>query len=134
MAVALRELGINLPRTICCDESLCTTTRCSAQLPLPDRIYWLFSDPVGPGLCRILHPTFAEFHFHALGCLNAWDLASPMSYPYMAPPPHRHRRLRSSASSEGPGVLSVLTSHHVLRTLRAPSSYPPLSSTGTSPP
>jgi hypothetical protein len=42
--------------------------------------------------------------------------------------PHRARqgRLRSSATSEGPGVLPVLTSHHAFRTLRAPSPYPPL--------
>jgi hypothetical protein len=63
MAVELRQLDIHLPRTIRCNESLCTTTRCSVQLPLPDRIYWLFSDPVGPGVCRILQANFAEFYF-----------------------------------------------------------------------
>src|SRR5215213_3127456 len=66
-AVELRELGINLPRTIRCNESLCPTTRCSAQLPLPDRIYWLFSDPVVPGVRTILQMNFAELPFHALG-------------------------------------------------------------------
>jgi hypothetical protein len=67
IAVELLELGINRPRTIRCNESLCTTTRCNAQLPVPDRIYWLFSDPVGPGVCRMLQTNFGEFYFPALG-------------------------------------------------------------------
>jgi hypothetical protein len=66
MAVELRELGINWPRTIRCNESLCTTTRCSAQLPVLDRIYWLFLDPVGPRVCRMLQTNFGESPFHAL--------------------------------------------------------------------
>jgi hypothetical protein len=67
IAVELRELDIDLPRTIRCNESLCTTTRCSAQLPVPDRIYWLFSDPVGPGVCTILQTDVGEFSFYEVG-------------------------------------------------------------------
>src|SRR5918992_5447998 len=55
------------PPPIRYNASLCTTTRCSAQLPVPDRIYWLVSDPVGPGVCRILRTDFREFPFCALG-------------------------------------------------------------------
>jgi hypothetical protein len=66
MAVELRELDIHRPRTIRCDESLCTTTRCSAQLAVPDRIYWLFSDPVGPGVCRMLQTNLRVFILYAL--------------------------------------------------------------------
>jgi hypothetical protein len=35
-------------------------------------------------------------------------------------------RLRSSDTSEGPGVLTFPTSHHAFRTFRAPSPYPTL--------
>ena len=35
-------------------------------------------------------------------------------------------RLFSSTTSEGPGVLPILTSHHAFKTSRAPSPYPPL--------
>ena len=65
IAVELRELDIHWPRTIRRNESLCTTTRCSAQLPLPDRIYWLFSDPVGPGYagcCKLTSENSSSTH------------------------------------------------------------------------
>src|SRR5919112_364539 len=44
----------------------------------------------------------------------------------MGPTEHGRRSIRSSATSEGAGVLSVLTSHHAFRTSRAPSPYTPL--------
>src|SRR5215211_2579573 len=62
-AVELCQLALHLPLPIRYNASLCTTTRCSAQLPVPDRIYWLFSDPVGPRVCRMLQTNFGEFHF-----------------------------------------------------------------------
>src|SRR5918993_6099142 len=46
------ELALHPPPPIRYNASLCTTTRCSAQVPVPDRIYWLFSDSVGPGYAR----------------------------------------------------------------------------------
>jgi hypothetical protein len=36
----------------------------------------------------------------------------------------RQYRIRSSGTSEGPGVLPTLTSHHAFSTSRAPSPYP----------
>src|SRR5215218_5652433 len=48
-AVELCQLALHPPPPIRYNASLCTTTRCSAQLPVLDQIYWLFSDPVGPG-------------------------------------------------------------------------------------
>src|SRR3712207_7851417 len=65
-AVEPCQLALHPPPPIRYNASLCTTTRCSAQLPVPDRIYWLFSDPVGPGVCRMLQTDFREFLFHAL--------------------------------------------------------------------
>jgi hypothetical protein len=48
MAVELRELDIHRPRTIRCNESLCTTTRCSAHCRVgPDLLGVL--RPCGPG-------------------------------------------------------------------------------------
>jgi hypothetical protein len=72
-AVELRQLDIHRPRTIRCNESLCTTTRCSAQLPVPDRIYWLVSDPVEPGVCRMLQSDFREYPFYEIGCIRLFS-------------------------------------------------------------
>jgi hypothetical protein len=60
-AVEPRQLALHLPPLNRYNASLCTTTRCSAQLPVPDRIYWLFSDLVEPGVCRMLQTNFGEF-------------------------------------------------------------------------
>src|SRR5687767_7871729 len=65
-AVEPCQLVLHPPPAILYNAYSCTTTRCSAQLPLPDRIYWLFSDPVVPGVCTILQTDFGEFTFHAL--------------------------------------------------------------------
>src|SRR5215207_13791 len=65
-AVAPCQLALHPPPPIRYNASLRTTTRCSAQLPVPDRIYGLFSDPVGPGVCTILQTDFGEFPFQAL--------------------------------------------------------------------
>jgi hypothetical protein len=54
------QLAFNPPPPIGYNASLCTTTRASAQLPVLDRFYWLASDPVGPGVCRMLQTYFAE--------------------------------------------------------------------------
>jgi hypothetical protein len=53
---------------------------------------------------------------------RARDLASPNDLTIERSWPHRARqgRLRSSATSEGPEVLPVLTSHHASSTSRAP--------------
>src|SRR5215203_1503537 len=66
-AVEPCQLALHPPPPIRYNASLCTTTRWSAQLPEPDRIYWLVFDSVGPGVCRMLQTNFGEFHFHALG-------------------------------------------------------------------
>ena len=39
---------------------------CRGWLPVLDRVYWLFSDSVGAGVCRMLQMDFGEFTFHAL--------------------------------------------------------------------
>src|SRR5215211_3915245 len=62
-AVEPCQLALHSPPPIRYNASLCTTTRCSAQLPMPDRIYWLFSDPVGPGVCTMLQTDFRAFPF-----------------------------------------------------------------------
>ncbi len=59
-AVEPCQPALHPPPPIRYDASLCTTTRCSAQMPVPDRIHWLFSDPVGPGVCTILQTDFGE--------------------------------------------------------------------------
>src|SRR5215213_10244017 len=51
--------------------------------------------------------------------LGIWLLQQPTHRDH-GPTEHRHRRIRSSGTSEGPGVLPVLTSHHALRASRAP--------------
>src|SRR5829696_10152825 len=66
-AVEPCQLALHPPPPIRYNASLCTTTRWSAQLPEPDRIYWLVFDSVGPGVCRMLQTNFGEFHFHTLG-------------------------------------------------------------------
>src|SRR5688572_16892912 len=55
--------------------------------------------------------------------LGTWLLQQPTHREIMA---HRtpQGRIRSSATSEGPGVLPDLTSHHALSTSRAPSPCP----------
>jgi hypothetical protein len=65
-AVESCQLALHPLLPIRYNASLCTTTRCSAQLPVPERIYWLFSDPVGPGVCTMLYAGFREFYFHAV--------------------------------------------------------------------
>src|SRR5215213_2763106 len=70
-AVEPCQLALHTPPAIRYNASLCTTTRCSAQLPVPNRTYWLFSDPVGPEVCRLLQTDFREFPFHALGCIES---------------------------------------------------------------
>src|SRR5215217_2946228 len=65
-AVESCQLALHPPPPIRYNASSCTTTRCSAQLPVPDRIYWLFSEPVVPGVRRMLQSEFGEFLFHAL--------------------------------------------------------------------
>src|ERR671910_1139243 len=75
-AVEPCQLALHPPPPIRYNASLCTTTRCSAQLTVPNRFHWLFSDLVGPGVCRRLNTGFREFPFDALGCINARDLAS----------------------------------------------------------
>src|SRR4051794_28184123 len=52
-----------------------------------------------------------------------WLLQQPIHKDH-GPIEHRHRRLRSSATSEGPGVLPVLALHHAFRISRAPTPYP----------
>src|SRR5215217_412215 len=68
-AVESCQLALHPPPPIRYNASLCTTTRCSAQLPVLDQIYWLLSDPVGMGVCRMLQTDFREFPFHALEAL-----------------------------------------------------------------
>src|SRR5215203_1464005 len=69
-AVEPCQLALHPPPPIRHNASSCTTTRCSAQLPVPDRIYWLFSDPVGPGVYRMLQTNSGEFPFYAVGCIR----------------------------------------------------------------
>ena len=66
-AVEPCQLALHPPPPIRYNASLCTITRCSAQLPVPDRIYWLFPDPVEPGVCTILQTDFREFLFYDVG-------------------------------------------------------------------
>jgi hypothetical protein len=66
-AVESCQLAFHQPPPIRYDASLCTTTRCSAQLPVPDRIYWLVSDSVGPGVCTMLYAGFRESYFQDVG-------------------------------------------------------------------
>ena len=67
-AVEPFQLALHPPPPIRYNASLCTT-RCRAQLPVPDQIYWLGSDPVVLWVCRMLQTNFGGFTFPDVGCI-----------------------------------------------------------------
>jgi hypothetical protein len=83
-AVESCQLAFHQPPPIRYDASLCTTTRCSAQLPVPDRIYWLVSDSVGPGVCTMLYAGFRDPTSKTLGELELASLPACPSEAYRA--------------------------------------------------